>query len=89
MLLHNISFDYPQSFDLSNMSAVAAESGLSRCHFFVQRKKRNCRMMVKSGHKFCGEHAHMAADATDDPAAKKAKADQSEPNDKAKGRKNT
>jgi hypothetical protein len=28
-----------------------------RCAFFVQRKKRNCRMMVKPGKRFCGEHA--------------------------------
>lgn len=28
-----------------------------RCHFFVKRKKRNCRMLVKPGKKFCGEHA--------------------------------
>ena len=28
-----------------------------RCAHFVQRKKRTCRMMVKPGKKFCGEHA--------------------------------
>lgn len=26
------------------------------CHFFVERKKRYCRMTVKSGNKYCGEH---------------------------------
>ena len=28
-----------------------------RCSFFVHRKKRTCRMMVKPGKRFCGEHA--------------------------------
>lgn len=27
------------------------------CSYFLQAKKRNCRMSVKSGRKFCGEHA--------------------------------
>ena len=27
-----------------------------RCTFFVLRKKRSCRMFVKPGKSFCGEH---------------------------------
>ncbi|XP_030758310.1 tRNA:m(4)X modification enzyme TRM13 homolog isoform X1 [Sitophilus oryzae] len=27
-----------------------------RCKFFVQRKKRYCKMLVKSGQEYCGEH---------------------------------
>ena len=27
-----------------------------RCAYIVPRKKRNCRMLVKPGKKFCGEH---------------------------------
>jgi hypothetical protein len=34
-----------------------AESENDRCAHFVQRKKRTCRMMVKPGKRFCGEHA--------------------------------
>lgn len=34
-----------------------AESESDRCAYFVQRKKRTCRMMVKPGKRFCGEHA--------------------------------
>jgi len=30
-----------------------------RCGFFVLRKKRCCRMLVKPGKKYCGEHAHL------------------------------
>ena len=38
---------------LNGQDLAAAED---RCNFFVQRKKRNCRMMVKPGKRFCGEH---------------------------------
>lgn len=34
-----------------------AVDGDDRCGFFVARKKRNCRMMVRPGKRFCGEHA--------------------------------
>jgi len=30
-----------------------------RCAHFVQRKKRTCRMMIKPGKKYCGEHANL------------------------------
>ena len=35
-----------------------ADSESTRCAFYVYRKKRSCRMMVKPGKKFCGEHAN-------------------------------
>ncbi|XP_076275542.1 tRNA:m(4)X modification enzyme TRM13 homolog [Rhynchophorus ferrugineus] len=35
------------------MSAVIISN---RCKYFVQRKKRYCKMLVKSGEDFCGEH---------------------------------
>ena len=28
------------------------------CAYYVPRKKRNCKMNVKSGKRFCGEHAN-------------------------------
>ena len=28
-----------------------------RCKYVIPRKKRNCRMLVKAGNDFCGEHA--------------------------------
>ncbi len=31
-------------------------SSVERCEYFVPRKKRNCRMLVKPGKRFCGEH---------------------------------
>ncbi|KAF6728678.1 tRNA:m(4)X modification enzyme TRM13-like [Oryzias melastigma] len=31
-----------------------------RCSFFVERKKRFCKMMVRKGQRFCGEHANAA-----------------------------
>lgn len=31
-------------------------SETEHCHYFVQRKKRYCRMTVKKGNKYCGEH---------------------------------
>lgn len=27
------------------------------CEYVIERKQRRCRMQVKSGHRFCGEHA--------------------------------
>lgn len=30
---------------------------IQRCQFFLERKSRTCRMLVKSGQKYCGEHA--------------------------------
>lgn len=30
------------------------------CQYFVQRKKRYCRMSTKKGNNFCGEHIYMS-----------------------------
>jgi hypothetical protein len=40
-----------------------ATADADRCTFFVLRKKRSCRMMVKPGKRFCGEHAHLEPEA--------------------------
>ena len=32
-----------------------------RCGFYVQRKKRYCRMVVKPGAQYCGEHTPLPA----------------------------
>ena len=29
------------------------------CHYVVPRKKRRCRMLVKTGNYYCGEHSHL------------------------------
>jgi len=29
------------------------------CHYVVPRKKRRCRMTIKPGHFYCGEHSHL------------------------------
>jgi len=29
------------------------------CHYIVPRKKRRCRMSIKPGNRFCGEHSHL------------------------------
>ena len=34
-----------------------SENSAQRCAFFLQKKKRLCRMTVKPGRKYCGEHA--------------------------------
>lgn len=36
------------------------------CMFFVERKKRYCRMSVKRGHKYCGEHQQSARQSNHD-----------------------
>ena len=40
------------------MSTASKSDNLEpiRCSYMVPRKKRNCRMLVKPGKKFCGEH---------------------------------
>ncbi|XP_061680100.1 tRNA:m(4)X modification enzyme TRM13 homolog isoform X2 [Syngnathoides biaculeatus] len=47
-----------QHDDSANMAAPASDR-LGKCAFFVQKKKRFCKMLVAKGHKFCGEHANM------------------------------
>lgn len=34
-------------------------SSNDHCHYVVPRKKRRCRMLIKPGHTFCGEHSHL------------------------------
>ncbi|KAK2835117.1 hypothetical protein Q5P01_015601 [Channa striata] len=44
----------------SNMAAPAATvPAVGRCGFYVEKKKRFCKMVVGTGKKFCGEHATM------------------------------
>ncbi len=38
---------------------AGSEDSDDRCHYVVPRKKRRCRMLVKPGHSFCGEHRHL------------------------------
>ena len=38
---------------------------MDNCQFFVKRKKRFCRMTVKKGNIFCGEHLENAIDTTE------------------------
>ncbi|XP_011315241.1 tRNA:m(4)X modification enzyme TRM13 homolog isoform X2 [Fopius arisanus] len=33
---------------------------MERCQYFVERKKRYCKMTVKKGNKFCGEHMEVS-----------------------------
>ena len=35
---------------------------VNTCAYFVPRKKRHCKMTVRSGKKFCGEHAVLEKD---------------------------
>lgn len=37
----------------------------SHCMYFVKKKKRYCRMTVKTGNKFCGEHQEVSLDYLD------------------------
>ncbi|XP_061539494.1 tRNA:m(4)X modification enzyme TRM13 homolog [Phycodurus eques] len=39
--------------------AAPASDRCGKCAFFVDKKKRFCKMLVAKGHKFCGEHANM------------------------------
>lgn len=41
-------------FSRSRMDAKKVQE---RCQYFIERKSRTCRMLVKTGHKYCGEHA--------------------------------
>lgn len=38
----------------SHATGVPAEG---RCSYFVEKKKRFCKMVVAAGKRFCGEHA--------------------------------
>lgn len=39
---------------------VMAAAAEGRCSYFVEKKKRFCKMVVAAGKKFCGEHAGAA-----------------------------
>ena len=41
---------------MSNINHKICENEPTTCSYIVPRKKRNCRMLVKPGKKFCGEH---------------------------------
>merc|ERR1719431_2025540 len=45
------------------MSVVSSDD---HCHFVVPRKKRRCRMLIKPGNRYCGEHSHLLDTNTDD-----------------------
>nr|XP_033330164.1 tRNA:m(4)X modification enzyme TRM13 homolog isoform X1 [Megalopta genalis] len=46
----------------------------NHCMYFVTRKKRYCRMTVKKGNRYCGEHQQDSVDdSVDDVAAKRVK----------------
>uniref|UniRef100_A0A3P9LUZ5 tRNA:m(4)X modification enzyme TRM13 n=1 Tax=Oryzias latipes TaxID=8090 RepID=A0A3P9LUZ5_ORYLA len=45
--------------------SVMASPLPNRCNFFVERKKRFCKMMVGKGQRFCGEHANAVSSRTD------------------------
>ena len=42
------------------------ENPSEHCHYIVPRKKRRCRMLIKPGKFFCGEHSHLL-DKSDKP----------------------
>ncbi|XP_063538029.1 tRNA:m(4)X modification enzyme TRM13 homolog [Cydia strobilella] len=51
---------------MSGEEKTPAAAASPQCQFFVQRKKRMCRMTVKPGRQYCGEHQPNAeADQTD------------------------
>ncbi|XP_028918501.1 tRNA:m(4)X modification enzyme TRM13 homolog isoform X1 [Ornithorhynchus anatinus] len=49
---------------------MAAPRPAGRCRYYVERKKRGCRMMAAAGRLFCGEHAG-AAGAQEEDARKR------------------
>ncbi|XP_063622997.1 tRNA:m(4)X modification enzyme TRM13 homolog [Cydia splendana] len=53
---------------MSGEEKTPAAAATPQCQFFVQRKKRLCRMTVKPGRQYCGEHQpqpNAGADQTD------------------------
>jgi tRNA:m4X modification enzyme len=49
-------------FEIENSKIMAnATNDDCRCSFMVPRKKRRCRMTVKAGNLYCGEHIHLLA----------------------------
>jgi len=41
-------------------------SSSEHCHYVVPRKKRRCRMLIKPGNLYCGEHSHLLNTSTDE-----------------------
>lgn len=41
------------------MTDLACSNPLHHCKFFVNRKKRYCKMTVKFGEEYCGEHQRL------------------------------
>ena len=39
-------------------------SSSEHCHYVVPRKKRRCRMLIKPGNLYCGEHSHLLNTST-------------------------
>ena len=38
---------------------MSSNSESDHCHYVVPRKKRRCRMLIKPGRFYCGEHSHL------------------------------
>ena len=70
LLLHVFClFYFPESLNPMDLSNNTDRT----CAYYMQTKKRCCRMSVKVGRKFCGEHAALeTADATADAATNSA-----------------
>lgn len=59
---HFIFFKLTLTFRLVNNSMASNNKTTEvTCAYFLQTKKRYCRMSVKTGRKFCGEHASLEA----------------------------
>ena len=41
------------------MDNLTENKSKEHCHYVVPRKKRRCRMTIKPGHFYCGEHSHL------------------------------
>lgn len=49
--------DGVQEVGQQEAEGLSGNSATGPCAFYLQRKKRHCRMLVKPGKRFCGEHA--------------------------------
>lgn len=47
------------------MSEKSCVSPSDHCHYVVPRKKRRCKMLIKSGNFYCGEHSHLLTNKDD------------------------
>jgi hypothetical protein len=48
---------YKQDFLIFNRKMTPETEIFQRCTYVIPKKKRSCRMLVKSGNLYCGEHA--------------------------------